>query len=72
LKPRRRGLARQCLDWTERTHHLAGPLGAAFMNTLCASGWLRRSRRSRIVHLTPKGRLELKRRLGVEEQPAPL
>jgi DNA-binding transcriptional ArsR family regulator len=53
LKPTRRGLARRCLDWTERTHHLAGPLGAAFMNTLCASGWLRRSRRSRIVHLTP-------------------
>jgi DNA-binding transcriptional ArsR family regulator len=72
LKPTRSGLARQCLDWTERTHHLAGPLGAAFMNTLCVSGWLRRSRRSRIVHLTPKGRLELKQRLGVEEQPAPL
>jgi DNA-binding transcriptional ArsR family regulator len=27
LKPTRRGIARQCLDWTERSHHLAGPLG---------------------------------------------
>jgi DNA-binding transcriptional ArsR family regulator len=69
LRPTRRGLARQCLDWTERTHHLAGPLGAAFMNTLCDAGWLRKSRQSRVVHLTPKGRLEMKQRLGVEEQP---
>jgi len=29
LKPTRRGLARQCLDWTERRHHLAGPLGGS-------------------------------------------
>jgi DNA-binding transcriptional ArsR family regulator len=70
LKPTRRGLARQCLDWTERTHHLAGPLGAAFLAKLCDAGWLRRSRQSRAVQLTPKGRLELKTRLGVDEQPA--
>jgi DNA-binding transcriptional ArsR family regulator len=70
LKPTRRGLARQCLDWTERTHHLAGPLGVAFLGALCDSGWLRRSQRSRIVHVTPKGRLEMKRQLGVEERPA--
>ena len=71
LKPTRRGLARQCLDWTERSHHLAGPLGAAFLNTLCAAGWLRRSRASRVVRLTPKGRLALKERLGVEAEPLP-
>jgi DNA-binding transcriptional ArsR family regulator len=70
LKPTRRGLARQCLDWTERAHHMAGPLGAAFLTTLCDAGWVRRSRQSRAVHLTPKGRLELKSRLGVEEAPA--
>ena len=69
LKPTRRGLARQCLDWTERTHHLAGPLGQAFLEKLCAAGWLRRSRHSRAVQLTPKGQLEFKRRLGVEERP---
>src|SRR5690242_9217448 len=27
IRPTRRGLARRCLDWTERRHHLAGPLG---------------------------------------------
>ena len=70
LKPTRRGLARQCLDWTERSHHLAGPLGVAFLERLCAAGWLRRSRSSRAVQLTPRGRLELKERLGVEAEPA--
>ncbi len=60
LRPTRRGLARQCLDWTERTHHLAGPLGAAFLNRLCEAGWLRRSRRSRLIDVTPKGQLGLK------------
>jgi DNA-binding transcriptional ArsR family regulator len=66
LKPTRRGLARQCLDWTEREHHLAGPLGAAFLNAMCEQAWLRRSAASRAVALTPKGRIEMKRRLGLD------
>ncbi|MDL2201325.1 MULTISPECIES: ArsR/SmtB family transcription factor [Brucella] len=66
IRPTRRGLARQCLDWTERVHHLGGPLGVQFMATLCANGWLRRSRSSRAVAVTPKGSAELKRQLGVE------
>ena len=66
LKPTRRGLARQCLDWTERRHHLAGPLGVELLNVLCASGWLRRSQNSRAVQVTPQGRLELKCCLGID------
>jgi hypothetical protein len=69
LRPARRGLARQCLDWTERSHHLAGPLGAAFFNRLCEAGWLRRSLRSRLIDVTPKGQLELKRELDLEARP---
>jgi DNA-binding transcriptional ArsR family regulator len=72
LKPTRRGLARQCLDWTERNHHLAGPLGAAFLGALCEAGWLRRSRASREIELTPKGQLELKRRLDIDARPSVL
>jgi DNA-binding transcriptional ArsR family regulator len=68
LKPTRRGLARQCLDWTERTHHLAGPLGVQFMTVLCTRDWLRRSKDSRAIQITPKGRIELKHHLGVDEQ----
>lgn len=66
VRPTRRGLARQCLDWTERTHHLAGPLGVALLEHLCAEAWLRRSRESRAVLLTPKGCAALKRELSID------
>ncbi len=64
----RRGLARQCLDWTERQHHLAGPLGVQFMSVLCSKDWLRRSKSSRVVIVTTKGWAGLKEQLGVDEK----
>jgi DNA-binding transcriptional ArsR family regulator len=69
LHPTRRGLARQCLDWTERRHHLAGPLGRQLMTRMCDAGWLRRATTSRAVQVTPKGMLELRRELGVDAAP---
>jgi len=66
LAQTRRGLARQCLDWTERTHHLGGPLGRQLMTTWCDAGWLRRSKLSRAVQVTPRGAGELRRQLGVD------
>jgi DNA-binding transcriptional ArsR family regulator len=66
LRPTRRGIARQCLDWTERTHHLAGPLGIGLLRVMCANGWLRRAKDSRAVRVLPKGWSELKRHLGVD------
>jgi DNA-binding transcriptional ArsR family regulator len=66
IKPARGGLARQCLDWTERQHHVAGPLGVELMRVLCASGWLRRGRESRAVVVLPRGRLELRAQLGID------
>lgn len=66
LKPTRQGLARQCLDWTERTHHLAGPLGVQLLNALCEAGWLRRSKNSRAVLVTPKGWAQLKAQLNLD------
>lgn len=65
IRPTRRGLARQCLDWTQREHHLAGPLGVRLMDTLCAQGWLARSRDSRAVRLTARGRAQLTHHLGI-------
>jgi DNA-binding transcriptional ArsR family regulator len=65
LKPGRHGIARQCLDWTERQHHLAGPLGVALLALLCDRGWMRRTRTSRAVQVTPRGRLDLRERLGL-------
>lgn len=68
IKPTRRGLARQCLDWTERVPHLGGPLGVHLLAALCAKDWLRVSKSSRVVMVTPKGWVELERSLGVTER----
>ena len=66
LQPTRRGLARQCLDWSERQHHLAGPLGVQWMDLLCTNGWLRRVEATRAVQVTPQGWVWLKEQLGIE------
>lgn len=55
LRASRRPLCRCCLDWSERRDHLAGSLGAAFLDTLLAKGWARRDAGSRVVHFTPPG-----------------
>jgi hypothetical protein len=65
LKTQRRQLLRPCLDWTERTHHLAGSLGAAFLRTMLAEGWVRHERNSRALIITIKGRKEFYERLGI-------
>ncbi|MES2406446.1 MAG: winged helix-turn-helix domain-containing protein [Pseudomonadota bacterium] len=67
IKPTKYGLARQCLDWTERTHHLAGPLGVQLMNRMCSMDWLHRSKSSRAILVTPIGWAELKEELGLDK-----
>ena len=65
LKPGRHGIACRCLDWTERRHHLAGPLGTQLFERCCEMGWLTRGRHSRAVELTRKGRNKLREHLGI-------
>jgi DNA-binding transcriptional ArsR family regulator len=55
LKNQKRIFARQCLDWSERRHHLAGALGAALLNSMLTLGWMRRAKDSRMVMVTSKG-----------------
>ena len=55
LKPARRGLARRCLDWTERRHHVAGPLGRALLARFCEAGWILRAPSSRALRVTHEG-----------------
>lgn len=62
----KRGVARQCLDWTERQHHLAGPLGVALCDRLEALGWIVRDRASRAADLTPAGREALREHLNLD------
>ena len=55
LRSGRRPLARRCADWTERRPHLEGALGAALLRRLLERRWLRQSRTSRLISLTPEG-----------------
>ncbi|WP_341894421.1 helix-turn-helix transcriptional regulator [Ferrovibrio terrae] len=51
----KRRFARACLDWSERSPHLAGSLGAALADRCFDLGWLERRRDSRAVTLTRAG-----------------
>lgn len=57
---------RQCLDWTERQYHLAGPLGARLMDAFLAWGWMRKSSTTRSVTITALGWDGLKKHFGIE------
>jgi DNA-binding transcriptional ArsR family regulator len=56
LRAGRRPLARACLDWTERRHHLAGALGAALLSSFRARDWLVPRNVPRALRLTTTGR----------------
>ncbi|CAH0122400.1 MULTISPECIES: helix-turn-helix transcriptional regulator [unclassified Paenibacillus] len=51
----RRHFARQCLDWSERRHHIAGSLGAAITNRLFELEWIARIPGGRAVRVTDEG-----------------
>jgi DNA-binding transcriptional ArsR family regulator len=66
IKPGRYGFARQCLDWTERRPHLAGPVGAHLFRSWCERGWLERDKyHARLVKVTTLGRRRLQKELGL-------
>lgn len=60
-----RGVARRCLDWTERRHHLAGPLGVKLLAAMSQRGWLVLEVKGRAVRLTAEGAAALRDLLGV-------
>jgi DNA-binding transcriptional ArsR family regulator len=66
IKPTTNGLARRCLDWTERSHHLAGPLGVALLSRFVELKWMCRDDASRAVSVTARGVAELRGRLHIE------
>lgn len=61
-----RAHVRACIDWTERRHHVSGPLGAALLEALLACGALRRRSEPRALELTEEGRDMLSRLLGID------
>jgi DNA-binding transcriptional ArsR family regulator len=52
-------IARRCLDWTERRHHLAGTLGCAMYRRFCELEWLAPVRDTRAVRVTLLGKQRL-------------
>jgi DNA-binding transcriptional ArsR family regulator len=64
-------LSRPCLDWTERHHHLAGPLARRLTERLFELDWLRRLSTPRAVRLTDAGREGLAAVLGDPAEAVP-
>jgi len=52
-------LARRCLDWTERRHHLAGTLGCAMYRRFQELRWVVPIRGTRAVRVTLEGKSRL-------------
>ncbi len=67
----RRHYARQCLDWSERRHHLAGSLGAALTRRLFELQWIERLPDGRAVRITPAGIKGMSEEFGLRIQKEP-
>lgn len=65
LEKSRRPLTRQCLDWSERRPHLAGHLGAIFLEKMLENNWLKKVKFSREIVITSKGSQSINDLLGV-------
>ena len=48
-----------CVDWSERRDHFAGPLAVAWLDAMVARGWMERRADSRELRVTPVGQLAL-------------
>ncbi|HOV04346.1 MAG TPA: winged helix-turn-helix domain-containing protein [Kaistiaceae bacterium] len=59
-------LCRECLDWSERTSHLAGSLGRALLARMEDLGWARRDPASRAILFSARGEREFDRLLAGE------
>jgi DNA-binding transcriptional ArsR family regulator len=62
----RRRFAYPCLDWSERTAHLGGALGAGLLAAATDAGWLRPHAGSRAVGVTDTGVAAFGRHFGLD------
>jgi DNA-binding transcriptional ArsR family regulator len=65
LRQMKRSFARSCLDWSERRPHLAGAIGTALLDKMLAEDWLRRTRHSRAIVITGKGKKKIDDLFGI-------
>ncbi len=66
LRKSKRIFARQCLDWSERRHHVSGVIGAALADLAFDQGWIIRDSERRVVTVTPKGLREMNKHFGLQ------
>ncbi len=50
-----RGIARSCLDWSEREPHLGGPLADGLLSAFYRNGWFVREAGTRAIEITESG-----------------
>lgn len=60
--------AKLCLDWTERRHHISGPLATVLMEKFLEAHWLQRRTGSRALTITDRGFDALERWFGLGRQ----
>lgn len=65
LRQGRRHFARQCLDWSERRHHMAGALGAAMTERMFELRWIERVPGGRALHVTGIGLRGMDKEFGI-------
>lgn len=61
-----RPFCRSCLDWSERTNHLAGHLGQWILNDILSCGWAEKIPDSRAVIFTDSGLQSMSRHYQVD------
>ena len=59
------GVGRECLDWSERRHHVAGELGSHLLNRFLELKWVARMEGKRTLRITHRGQLEFSRHFGI-------
>ena len=67
LRKLRRRLACPCLDWSERTPHVGGALGAALLQLALQRGWVEQDLDSRALAVPPKGQRQMLAAFGLSE-----
>ncbi|MBS3669422.1 ArsR/SmtB family transcription factor [Vreelandella boliviensis] len=69
LASSKRSFCRECLDWSERRHHLAGALGSALLTRIQELGWTKREENSRVIVFSTQGEKLLRTMFAPQSAP---